>query len=70
MFLKGKDCKKNKLVDLGKSDTAAGFPRTSAMNYPAASYGVSKDLYDNFPNVVTPECFYRRSRSGLAWIPA
>ena len=27
------------------------------MNYPAASCGVSKDLYDNFPNVVTPECF-------------
>ena len=37
------------------------------MNYPAASCGVSKDLYDNFPNVVTPECFYRGSRSGLAF---
>jgi hypothetical protein len=40
------------------------------MKNPAASSGVSKDLYDNFPNVVTPECIYRGSRSGLAWIPA
>jgi len=30
------------------------------MNYPAASCGVSKSIYDNFPKVVvTPERFYR-----------
>ncbi len=31
------------------------------MNYPEASCGVSKELYDNLPEVVTPECFYRGS---------
>ena len=40
------------------------------MNYPAASCGVSKELYDNFPKVVTPECFYRGSSPSFAWIPA
>ena len=39
------------------------------MKNPAASSGVSKDLDDNFPNVVTPECIYRGSRSGLAGFP-
>jgi hypothetical protein len=40
------------------------------MNYPAASCGVSKELYDIFPNLVTPECFYRGSSQNFAWIPA
>src|ERR1700720_2589647 len=30
------------------------------MNYPAASYRVSKNMYENFPEVVTPECPNRR----------
>jgi hypothetical protein len=40
------------------------------MNYPAASCGVSENLYDNSPDFVTPECFYRGSSSGFAWISA
>jgi hypothetical protein len=40
------------------------------MNYPAASCGVSENLYDNSSDFVTPECFYRGSSSGFAWIPA
>ena len=35
------------------------------MNYPAASCGVSENLYDNSSDFVTPECFYRGSSSGL-----
>ncbi len=31
--------------------------------------GIEK-LYDNFPKVVTPECFYRGSSPSSAWIPA
>jgi hypothetical protein len=40
------------------------------MNYPAASCGVSEELDENYPKGVTPECFYRGSSSGFAWIPA
>src|SRR5439155_7767375 len=29
-----------------------------------------KELYDDFPRVVTPECFYRGSSPSFAWIPA
>jgi len=43
---------------------------TSAIELPPASCGVSIDLYDIFPKVVTPECFYRESSQSLAWIPA
>ena len=31
------------------------------MKNPAEASGVSKELYNNFPKVVTPECFNRRS---------
>jgi hypothetical protein len=31
------------------------------MNYSAASCKVSIDGYENAPNIVTPECFYRGS---------
>jgi len=31
---------------------------------------LSKDLYDNFLKVVTPECCYRGSSQSFAWIPA
>ncbi len=40
------------------------------MNYPAASCGVSEERDENYPKGVTPECFYRGSSSGFAWIPA
>jgi hypothetical protein len=43
---------------------------TKTMNYPAASCGVSEELDENYPKAVTPECFYRGSSSGFAWIPA
>ena len=41
-----------------------------AMNYPAASCGVSEGVDKSFPEGVTPECFYRGSSPELAWIPA
>jgi hypothetical protein len=40
------------------------------MNYPPASRGVSKNIYENFGKVVTPECFYRGASHSFAWIPA
>ena len=40
------------------------------MNYPAASCGVSEGRAENSFTDVTPECFYRGSISGFAWIPA
>jgi hypothetical protein len=56
-----------------KSIAGGGRVRMRAsegMNYPAASCGVSKAYHANMPILVTPECFYRGSRSGFAWIPA
>ncbi len=44
--------------------------RDVAMNYPAASCGVSKAHHANASHSVTPEFFSPGSRSGLAWIPA
>jgi hypothetical protein len=40
------------------------------VNHAAASCGVSKAHDVNDSDSVTPECFYRGSRSGFAWIPA
>jgi len=40
------------------------------MKSPAASSGESEERDENYPEGVTPECFYRGSSSGLAWIPA
>jgi hypothetical protein len=37
---------------------------------PRRSGGVSEGRDENYPKGVTPECFYRRSSSDLAWIPA
>ena len=42
---------------------------TKTRNYPAVSCGVSEELDENYPKVVTPECFYWGSSSGFAWIP-
>ena len=58
-------------IDSGKKQ-AGTRPKSSArraavarkMNYPAASCGVSINIYDNSPKVVTPECFYRGSSHG------
>jgi len=30
--------------------------KAGTMNYPRASCGVSKNIYESFPEVVTPEC--------------
>ncbi len=40
------------------------------MNYCGATGRVSKDRYAHNPDSVTPECLYRGSRAGFAWIPA
>jgi len=40
------------------------------MNDPAASCGIQKNIYESFPEVVTPECFNRGSSQSFAWIPA
>ena len=40
------------------------------MNYTVASCGVSKNIYESIPKVVTPECFNRGSSQSFAWIPA
>jgi hypothetical protein len=40
------------------------------MNNAAASYRVSKDIYENCSNVVTPECFNWGFSQCLTWIPA
>ena len=44
--------------------------KTGTMNYPRASCGVSKNIYESFPEVVTPECFNRGSSQSFAWTPA
>jgi len=41
-----------------------------ALNYPAASCGVSARRDKNVPEGVTPECINRGSSLELAWIPA
>jgi hypothetical protein len=45
-------------------------PSSSIMNDPAASCGVSEECDENYSKGGAPECFYRGSSSGFAWIPA
>src|SRR5882724_722185 len=43
---------------------------TKPMNYHAASCGALEKRDENYSKGVTPECFYRGSCFGSAWIPA
>ena len=52
------------------ADPSAVLRTGFRLNYPAASCGVSEESNENYPKGVTPECFYRGSSSGFAWIPA
>jgi hypothetical protein len=38
------------------------------MTCPTACCVAIKKIYENFPKVVTPECFYRGSSQSFAWI--
>jgi len=40
------------------------------MNDPRSKLRYQKNIYESFPEVVTPECFNRGSSQSFAWIPA